>query len=120
MSYSINIGDKHALVEFNSSDIKLGAIAAIRKELHVQHPNENVILNLPKITILTAQNITDIKEWFHATKAANHSFIIVSLADDLGVDLPNIEQTPTISEARDMIFMEEVERELGASFDFDE
>ena len=120
MSYSITIGDKNALVTISANAIHTGVIASIRKELKSKFPDENVILDLPQVTVLTSQNITDIKEWFHVTKAANHSFIISSLSDDLGVDLSNIEQTPTVSEARDMIFMEEVERELGASFDFDE
>ncbi len=74
--------------------------------------NDHLILNLFSLEALTADRVLEFLPLSREHKALGKSFVLVS--DSLGYDeVPEeISLVPTIQEARDLIEMEEIERDL--------
>jgi hypothetical protein len=119
-SYSIEKGDKHVIVHCDVANLTKEVVQTIFNEYVSNYDDWNVVLNLSKTESFNEGAIVSCEQWFQHVKNGEHSFIVTGLNDNLGHFLPNIEQVPSISEAQDLIFMEEVERDLGVHLDFDE
>ncbi len=86
---------------------------------------KNMVLNLEKVTDIetgACQTLTDLQQAFYDKSA---SFVMCCLSakleaafDALGL-LEMLNLTPTLSEASDIVMMEEIERELLDSDDFE-
>lgn len=75
--------------------------------------NDNLILNLVTLHSLTEKNILDFLEISKAHRANGKSFVLVSDCINYD-DVPDeICLVPTLQEARDIIEMEAIERDLG-------
>lgn len=75
--------------------------------------HDNIIVNLFSFSTLTAGDILEFFEISNTHKGSNKSFVLVTdkVAYD---DTPEeINVVPTIQEAKDLIEMEEIERDLG-------
>lgn len=119
-SYSIEKGDKHLVVSCLEKNPSQELIKTIFAEYLSHFEDWNVVFNLSSIGTLEKDVIDTIEEWFLHVKNGDHSFIIACLDENIGHFLPNIEQVPSITEAQDLLFMEEVERDLGVHLDFNE
>lgn len=117
MNYSFTSGDKHLLIEVQDSDPTSEFFQLLQEKSDEKYAKENIILHLPAVENLSKEACEVINWWSKYVISKKKSFVISSLVDELQDFLPNIEHTPTISEAQDIIFMEEVERDIDAHFD---
>ena len=100
-------GDSHAklIVEGESTNAK-GFQSALDINLE-----GNILIDLSAIEELDANSKSYLDEFAKTHKSRKHSIIIASPKKIKG--LKNVEVVPTATEARDLIFMEITERELG-------
>jgi hypothetical protein len=75
--------------------------------------NDNLILNLCAFHSLTEGNVLDFQEISTAHRARGKSFVLVSDVINYDSVPDEICLVPTLQEARDIIDMEEIERDLG-------
>ena len=87
-------------------------LSAINKQ-YESIKNNNIIVNIFSITPITAEALNAFIPLSNSHRDSNHSFILVynevaidELSDELIV-------VPTLQEAKDIIEMEEIERDLG-------
>ncbi len=82
------------------------------KEGYSKIKNDNIIINLFSFSKLTSNDVLEFLELSNAHRSANKSFVLVT--DKVTYDeVPDeICVVPTIQEARDIIEMEEIERDL--------
>ena len=71
----------------------------------------NILIDLSVMEVLDSDSKQYLDEFAKLHKAKMHSIIIASHSKIKG--LKNLEVVPTVSEARELIFMEITERELG-------
>ncbi len=75
--------------------------------------NDNIIVNLFSFEKLTANDVLEYLQLSNTHRASNKSFVLVTNKvsyDDVPEEICVV---PTIQEARDIIEMEEIERDLG-------
>lgn len=92
------------------------SITAFIKRVHDSYENikdDNIILNLFSFTELTKNDVLEFLELSNKHRALNKSFVIVT--DKVSYDeVPEeINLVPTLQEAKDIVEMEEIERDLG-------
>ena len=83
------------------------------KEGYPRIKNDNIIINLFSFTKLSANDLLEFLELSNTHRERQKSFVLVT--DKVSYDkIPDaICVVPTIQEARDIIEMEEIERDLG-------
>ncbi len=91
-------------------------LAVFLKNLTTGYPkikNDHLIINLFSFETLTADDLLEFLNISNTHRGANKSFVIVT--DKVAYDaIPDaISLAPTLQEARDIIEMEEIERDLG-------
>jgi len=94
-------------------DIELSAFLDNLNSSYSKIEDDHLIINLFSFSKLTAGDILEFLELSNKHRAANKSFVLVTdkVAYD---DAPEeIVVVPTPQEARDIIEMEEIERDLG-------
>ena len=94
-------------------NIELSAFLENLNKAYSEIKKEQLIINLFSFSKLSAGDILEFLELSNAHKEANKSFVLVT--DKVSYDeVPDeICVVPTIQEARDVIEMEEIERDLG-------
>lgn len=75
--------------------------------------DDNLILNLFSFEKLTAGDVLEFLEFSNKHKAGGKSFVIVTNKVAYDEVPEEIMVTPTVQEAKDIIEMEEIERDLG-------
>lgn len=75
--------------------------------------NNNVIVNLFSLNNIQASDIHEFLLLSRKHRSAKHSFVIVNKAVNVDDISEEIELVPTLTEAHDLIEMEEIERDLG-------
>lgn len=91
-------------------------LAGFLENLNKAYPklkHDNIVVNLFSFDKLTIGNILEFLDISNTHKASGQSFVLVT--DKLSYDeVPEeISVVPTLQEARDLIEMEEIERDLG-------
>ncbi|WP_111307201.1 ribonuclease Z [Confluentibacter sediminis] len=82
------------------------------QSLYPKFKNNNVIIVLSVLSMLTIEDILEFLELSNNHRAAKHSFVIVSDKIDLETVPEEIIVVPTVQEAYDIIEMEDMERDL--------
>ncbi|WKB81609.1 ribonuclease Z [Cellulophaga lytica] len=75
--------------------------------------NDNIIVNLFSFSVLTSSDVLEFLDLSNMHRASNKSFVLVTNKvsyDDVPEEICVV---PTVQEARDIIEMEEIERDLG-------
>ena len=100
-------GDSHIklIVEGGNTNVK-----EFRSSLDINIEG-NILIDLSAIDKLDMESKLFLDEFAKRHKAQKHSIILASPNKIKG--LKNLEIVPTVNEARDLIFMEITERELG-------
>lgn len=75
--------------------------------------NDNLIINLFSFSRLTAGDVLEFLEISNTHRAADKSFVLVTNKVSYDEVPEEILVVPTLQEARDIIEMEEIERDLG-------
>ena len=118
--FKLEAADKHVIVTCTAKIVTQTIVQTMQANYTSLYDDWNVVLFLAEATKVKAEAIDELEQWFQHVRNGEHSFVIAALQDDLRHLLPNIEQVPSLTEAQDLIFMEEVERELGVHLDLDE
>lgn len=94
-------------------DIELSTFLENLKKGYFKIKNDQLIINLFSFSTLTAGNVLEFLELSNTHRGTNKSFVLVT--DKVSYDeVPEeIVVVPTLQEARDIIEMEEIERDLG-------
>ena len=94
---------------------KVSVIELVKKlqALYPKFKNNNIIVALTSLDVLTQAEIVEFLELSNTHKASKHSFVIVSDKIDLDVVPDELAVVPTTYEAFDIIEMEDMERDLG-------
>ena len=128
MEFKIDTKEKFTVIQPLESVISANMTADLKKICLdcLDKEVKNVILKLDKVTILSkdiAQVIVNLQQSFYESSASfvicqMESTVLKVFEDEELDDMLN--QTPTESEAWDIVQMEEIERELldGEDFDF--
>lgn|SRR5690606_12216285 len=96
----------------SQENIFLGKFMEDLKEAYPQIKNDNIIINLFSFSKLTVNDVLEFLELSNTHRKANKSFVLVTdkvSYDEAPEDLCIV---PTLQEARDIIDMEEIERDL--------
>jgi len=91
-------------------------LVAFLKNLNGAYPkieNDNIIVNLFSFSKLTAGDVLEFLDFSNAHRAVNRSFVLVTNTVSYDEVPDEISVVPTIQEAKDIIEMEEIERDLG-------
>ena len=93
-------------------NISLNAFIANFKKIYPEIEKDHIILNLFSFSKLSADDVLEFLEFSDLHKKSNKSFVLVT--DKVSFDqVPDrICVVPTIQEAKDIIEMEEIERDL--------
>ena len=83
------------------------------KILYNRFKNDNIIVNLTSFRPLIIQDVIEFLQISNQHRNAKHSFVLVT--DKINIDdIPDeLVIVPTLTEAYDIIEMEEMERDLG-------
>tara|TARA_B100000795_G_scaffold211456_1_gene165089 strand:- start:352 stop:687 length:336 start_codon:yes stop_codon:yes gene_type:complete len=107
----INAHDNFVVVKENSNDLE-NFVFLLKPLLPIQLKDKNLIIDLLDYKLISLKDLLLFQNISDTHKEANKSFVIVN--DVLNANsLPEeIMVLPTLQEAKDMIEMEEIEREL--------
>mgnify|MGYP001204715671 CR=1 FL=1 len=107
----INAHDNFVVVKENSNDLE-NFVFLLKPLLPIQLKDKNLIIDLLDYKLISLKDLLLFQNISDTHKEANKSFVIVN--DVLNANsLPEeIMVVPTLQEAKDMIEMEEIEREL--------
>ncbi len=75
--------------------------------------SNNIIVNLFSLTSIKASDLQEFLLLSRKHREAKHSFVIVNKSINIDDVSDEVEVTPTLVEAHDLIEMEEIERDLG-------
>ena len=92
------------------------SLATFLENLNKAYPklkHDNIIVNLFSFGKLTAGDVLEFLQISNAHKASNKSFVLVTNKVSYDETPDEISVVPTIQEAKDIIEMEEIERDLG-------
>lgn len=117
MKFNLQRGDKHVIVEVEDQVLEEEDIQHLREQVAAKYNEGNVVLHVPYLNSLSDKVLQCMVNWNKETRSANKSFVISALDQSLAEAIEDIEVTHTLSEAEDLIFMEEVERDLDLDFD---
>ncbi|MFD2552323.1 ribonuclease Z [Bizionia sediminis] len=94
---------------------KASVIELVKKleVLYTRFKNDNVIVNLSGLKPISEQEITEFLEISLKHRASKHSFVVVSNSVNLDNIPDELVVVPSLQEARDIVEMEEIERDLG-------
>lgn len=109
---NISKGDKHVVVEFKCEKLTQADIEKAQDRVSEKYENESIILRMANVADIEEKVFEMLSFWNETVKGRNKSFVIAELVEQLGTEVPEIEKTLTMSEAQDIIYMEEVERDI--------
>ncbi len=109
--------EKYVLIETTNEHLDTEIIDAMRDRFYEKYERENIIIMLPKVKEMTDEAFNRFSFWNGETRNMDKTFVIASLVEELGNEMPEIEKTMSLSEAQDIIFLEEVERDIDRHFE---
>jgi len=123
MNFSISNKEKHQLVTSNIENLNSVVSTELKSELVVtiKEGNKNIILDLSKTVYADSSGLSGILLGNRLCRDAGGTFVLTGLNEHIGklIEIAQLDRvlniTPTINEAVDLIFMEEIERNLGDS-----
>lgn len=120
MKFTVDKHEKYILVKLNESKLNSLVTPQLKSELIMMNTEgqRNIILDLAQVKFADSSGLSSLLVGHRLCKNAGGVFILTSLCDSVS-RLVNISQldnvlsiVPTTEEAIDLIFMEEIEKEL--------
>lgn len=93
--------------------LSLEALLAAMNDQYETLQNNNIIVNLFSITPLAPEALNSFISLSNTHRENNHSFVLVYSEVDIDELSDELIVVPTLQEAKDIIEMEEIERDLG-------
>lgn len=121
MNFTINSKEKHYLVTCNIENLNSVVSSELKSEFLVvnKEGNKNIILDLSKAKYADSSGLSAILLANRLCRDAGGTFVLTGLNENIKklIEIAQLDRvlniTPTLSEAVDLIFMEEIERNLG-------
>lgn len=105
--------DKLVIIKAENSSFSDLSKALHQEITNGKGKNKNVIVDLLSLTDLNLSEIVSFQDLSDMHTASKCSFVLVNDSVSYN-DLPqNLHVTPTLQEAKDLVEMEEIERDLG-------
>lgn len=120
MKFTVDKHEKYVLVKLNESKINSLVTPQLKSELILINAEgqRNIILDLSQIKFADSSGLSSLLVGHRLCKNADGSFIMVGLNDAVSrlVTISQLDTVltivPTVDEAIDLIFMDEIEKEL--------
>lgn len=120
MKFSIDKHEKYVLIKLNESKLNSLISPQLKSEFILINTEglRNVILDLSAVKYSDSSGLSSLLVGHRLCKNSDGTFIITGLNDNINrlVTISQLENVlsivPTVEEAIDLIFMEEIEREL--------
>lgn len=120
MKFTVDKHEKYVLVKLNESKINSLVTPQLKSELILINAEgqRNIILDLSQVKFADSSGLSSLLVGHRLCKNAEGSFILVGLNDAVSrlVTISQLDTVlsivPTCTEAIDLIFMEEIEKEL--------
>ena len=120
MKFSVDKHEKYVLVKLNESKINSLVTPQLKSELILINAEgqRNIVLDLSQVKFADSSGLSSLLVGHRLCKNAEGSFILVGLNDAVSrlVTISQLDTVlsivPTVDEAIDLIFMEEIEKEL--------
>jgi anti-anti-sigma factor len=121
MNFTINSKEKHYLVTCNIENLNSVVSSELKSEFLVvnKEGNKNIILDLSKAKYADSSGLSAVLLANRLCRDAGGTFVLTGLNEHIKklIEIAQLDRvlniTPTLSEAVDLIFMEEIERNLG-------
>jgi|TARA_B110000971_G_C19996626_1_gene494646 hypothetical protein len=107
----VQIIDQTAI--FSQENQEMSAFLEVLSPLLEAHLSLHIIVTLSEETLKETIDMSRFTEWATTFKKAAKSFILVTNAISYEEAPEDLSVVPTIQEAKDVIEMEEIERDLG-------
>lgn len=120
MKYTVDKHEKYILIKLNESKLNSLITPQLKSELILINTEgqRNIILDLSQVKFADSSGLSSLLVGHRLCKNANGSFILTSLNDAVArlITISQLDTVlaivPTCEEAIDLIFMEEIEKEL--------
>jgi anti-sigma B factor antagonist len=120
MKFTLDKHEKYVLVKLNESKINSLVTPQLKSELILINAEgqRNIVLDLSQVKFADSSGLSSLLVGHRLCKNAEGSFIMVGLNDAVSrlVTISQLDTVltivPTVDEAIDLIFMEEIEKEL--------
>jgi anti-sigma B factor antagonist len=128
MNFETEQNDRFALISSHVEKLDSTKAPDLKSELVYLNKQgyRNVIVDLSRTKYCDSSGLSAILVGNRLCKEANGSFVLAGIQDGVRklISISQLEEvlsvTPTIDEAKDLLFMEEVERDLGNEDDEDD
>jgi anti-anti-sigma factor len=120
MKFAVDKHEKYVLVKLNESKINSLITPQLKSELILINAEgqRNIVLDLSQVKFADSSGLSSLLVGHRLCKNAEGSFIMVGLNDSVArlITISQLDTVlnivPTVEEAIDLIFMEEIEKEL--------
>lgn len=120
MKYTVDKHEKYILVKLNESKLNSLVTPQLKSELILINAEgqRNIVLDLSQVKFADSSGLSSLLVGHRLCKNANGSFILVGLNESVArlVTISQLDNVlaivPTCDEALDLIFMDEIEKEL--------
>src|SRR6201990_3520467 len=120
MKFAVDKHEKYVLVKLNESKINSLITPQLKSELILINAEgqRNIVLDLSQVKFADSSGLSSLLVGHRLCKNATGSFILVGLTDTVArlITISQLENVlsivPTSEEAIDLVFMEEIEKEL--------
>ena len=121
MNFTINNKEKHYLVTCNIENLNSVVSSELKSEFLVvnKEGNKNIILDLSKAKYADSSGLSAVLLANRLCRDAGGTFVLTGLNEHIKklIEIAQLDRvlniTPTLNEAVDLVFMEEIERNLG-------
>ena len=129
MKFAVDKQEKYTILSLEEENLNSLMAPKLKSEFVIMHNEgvKNLILDLSQVKFVDSSGLSSILTANRLWNNQTGSFILTGIENDNVKKLITISRLdsvfviiPTISEAVDYVFMEEVERELNADVDKDE
>jgi anti-sigma B factor antagonist len=120
MKFTVDKHEKYVLIKLNESKLNSLMSPHLKSELILMNTEglRNVILDLSSVKYSDSSGLSSLLVGHRICKNAEGSFILTGINDNIAklITISQLENVltivPTVGEAVDLIFMEEIEKEL--------
>ena len=121
MNFTISNKEKHILVTCNIENLNSLVSSELKSELVLlnKEGNKNIILDINKTTYADSSGLSAILLANRLCRDAGGTFVLTGLSEHIKklIEIAQLDRvltiTPTLDEAIEYIFMEEIERNMG-------
>jgi anti-anti-sigma factor len=121
MNFSIDSGDKHKIVTSNIENLNSTVSPELKAELVLlsKKGTKNIVFDLNQTKYCDSSGLSAILLANRLCRDAEGTFVLTGVSDQISklIEISQLDRvlhiTPTLSEAVDFVYMEEIERNLG-------